>query len=112
MTSSEGKSQPSAGGVLPGALVPDTYVTVSENKRVADRSLVDAIWQVVAVNETHAVLRFHAGIRPLDPDFETRIVPLHEHDFYRADHLAAALDAQRPDAAHKPSATIVRMRDR
>jgi hypothetical protein len=38
----------------------------------------------------------------------TRIVPIREHDFHRADHLVAALEA---DSQQKPSATIVRIRD-
>jgi hypothetical protein len=89
-------------------LTRGTFVTVSESKRIADRSLVDAIWVVVAVNEAHAVLRFHCGSAPHDPAFATRVVPLVEHDFYRADHLVEALEA---DAKQKPSATIVRLRD-
>ena len=39
-------------------LVPGAFVTVSENKRVADRSLVDAVWEIIAVNEAHCVLKF------------------------------------------------------
>jgi hypothetical protein len=34
-------------------------------------------------------------------------VPLHEHDFYQADDLAAAFEA----TAKQPSATVVRIRD-
>ena len=110
MTSNDSKSGPqwSAGAVSVGEFAPGTLVTVSENKRICDRSLVDAIWEIVAVNEAHAVLKFRAGIRPLDPALETRIVPLHEYDFYRADDLAAAIEESRK----QPSVTLVRFRDR
>jgi hypothetical protein len=54
---------------------------------VPDRSLVEAIWVVIAVNEAHAVLKFHCGGPvPHDPASATRIVPLQEYEFYRADH--------------------------
>jgi hypothetical protein len=107
MTTGEGPSQP-AGGLSAAEIKSGLFVTVSENNRIADRSLVDAIWEVVALNEAHAVLRFYAGLRPLDPEFETRVVLLHEHTFYPADHLVAALDAD-----HKqPSAAIIRIHDR
>jgi hypothetical protein len=107
---SEGKSEPRGEGLSPGELAPGTFVTVSESKRIPDRSLVEAIWVVVAVNEAHAVLRFHCGCpRPHDPEAATRIVPLHEHDFYRADHLVAALEAA--SKQRKPAPTVVRIRD-
>ena len=47
---------------------------------------MDAIWEIIAVNDPHCVLKLHRGNRPLEPAFLTA-VPLHEHDFYRADHL-------------------------
>ena len=88
---------------------PAHFVTVSESKRVPDRSLVEAIWVVIAVNEAHAVLKFHCGgPMPHDPASATRIVPLQEYEFYRADHLVAALDAARHQ---QQSATVVRIRD-
>ena len=46
---------------------------------------MDAIWEIIAVNDPHCVLKLHRG----DRAFLT-VVPLHEHDFYRADHLVAA----------------------
>ena len=70
----KGKSGPQGGGLSPGELTPGTFVTVSENKRISDRSLVDAIWEIIAVNDAHCVLKFHRGNRPLDPAFLTRIV--------------------------------------
>jgi hypothetical protein len=109
MTPGAGKSEPPGGGLSPGELTPGTFVTVSESKRIPDRSLVEAIWVIIAVNEAHAVLRFHCGgPPPHNPASATRIVPLREHDFYRADHLVAALEA---DPEQKHSATIVRIRD-
>jgi|ERR1700704_1882887 hypothetical protein len=74
----KGKSGPQGGGLSPGELTPGTFVTVSENKRICDRSLVDAIWEIIAINEAHCVLKFHCGNRPLDPALLTRIVPLHD----------------------------------
>jgi hypothetical protein len=103
------KSEPRGAGLSPAELTPGTFVTVSESKRIPDRSLVEAIWVVIAVNEAHAVLRFHCGCpAPHDPSSATRIVPLREHDFYRADHLVMALEA---DVEQKQSATVVRIRD-
>ncbi len=108
MTPDEGKSKPCCRGLSPDELTPGTFVTVSESKRVPDRSLVEAIWVVIAVNEAHAVLKFHCGgPTPHDTASATRIVPLQEYEFYRADHLVTALDAAR----HQPSATVVRIRD-
>ena len=105
MTPDEGKSRPCCRGLAPEELTPGTFVTVSESKRVPDRSLVEAIWVVIAVNEAHAVLKFHCGGPvPHDPASATRIVPLQEYEFYRADHLVAALDAARHQ---QPSATVV-----
>jgi hypothetical protein len=102
------REKPRRGGPLaPGKLRVGTVVTVSENKHTTDRSLVRTIWEVVAVNEAHVVLRFQAGSRPLDSDSLTQVVPLHEHDFYRADELAAAFET----TAKQPSATVVRIRD-
>ena len=99
-------SGPRSGGLSSEELTPGTFVTVSENKRISDRSLVDAIWEIIAVNEAHCVLKFHRGNRPLDRAFLTRIVPLHEHEFYQADHLVAALEDKRP------AANIVSFRER
>jgi hypothetical protein len=95
-------------GLARNELEPGTFVTVSESKRTCDRSLVDAIWVVIAVNEAHALLKFHCGNPPHDPAFATRVVPLGEHDFYRADHLVTALES---DSKPTQSATVVRLRD-
>jgi len=43
---------------------------------------MDAIWEIIDVNDAYCVLKLHRG----DRAFLTA-VPLHEHDFYRADHL-------------------------
>ena len=63
MTSNDSKSGPQrpAGAGPMGELAPGAFVTVSENKRICDRSLVDAIWEIVAVNAAHAVLKFAPG---------------------------------------------------
>jgi hypothetical protein len=109
MAPGTGKSEPRGASLSPAELTPGTFVTVSESKRIPDRSLVEAIWVIIAVNEAHAVLKFHCGCpTPHNPAYATRIVPLREHDFYRANHLVAALEA---DPQQKQSATIVRIRD-
>jgi len=109
VTSDEQKSTTGASGHgLPvEQLVPGTFVTVSENKRIADRSLVYGIWEIVAVNETHIVLQLYGPPRPIEPTHPTLVVPLHEHDFYRADHLAAAIERK----SKGQSAAVIRLRD-
>jgi hypothetical protein len=70
-----GKSEPRGAGLSPAELTPGTFVTVSESKRIPDRSLVEAIWVIIAVNEAHAVLKFHCGCpTPHNPAYATRIV--------------------------------------
>src|SRR5262249_16647815 len=96
-----------ARGLAGNDLVAGRFVTVSPNKQTADRSLADAIWEIVAVNEAHVLLKFHGPGRPLDPPRTRRLGPLAEHDFYAAGELAAAIE---PPAA-APIATIVRKRD-
>jgi hypothetical protein len=46
----------SRGGLSRNDLVAGHFVTVSANKHVADRSLADAIWEIVALNEGHVLL--------------------------------------------------------
>jgi hypothetical protein len=49
------------------------------------------------------VLKFHCGgPTPHDAASATRIVPLQEYEFYRADHLVAALDAARTSRSPQP----------
>ena len=109
MTPNEGKSRPCCRGLSLEELAPGTFRHRLRSKRVPDRSLVEAIWVVIAVNEAHAVLKFHCGGPvPHDPASATRIVPLQEYEFYRADHLVAALDAARHQ---QQSAAVVRIRD-
>ena len=88
-------------------LVAGNFVTVSANKHVADRSLADAIWEIVALNEGHVLLEFRGPGHPLDPSRTRRLVPLNEHDFYDAAHLASASEL----VANEPKATVVRIRD-
>jgi hypothetical protein len=107
----QGKKSPGCAatpsGVAGKDLAVGTFVTVSANKHTADRSLADAIWEIVAVNEGHVLLKFHGPGRPLDPTRTRRLVPLQEHDFYEAGHLAAAVEP----AASPPIAAVVRIRD-
>jgi hypothetical protein len=94
-------------GMAREELIPGVYVTVSGNKRTPDRSLVNSIWRVLAVNEAHAVLKIHSGMRSLDGALDTVVVPIQEYDFYLADHLAAAMES-----CKGPSASIVEIRER
>jgi hypothetical protein len=93
-------------GIAVEDLVVGKFVTVSVNKCTADRSLADAIWEVVAVNNGHVLLKFHGPGRPLDPARSRRLAPLQEYDFYDACHLAAAIEP-----AASPPIAIVRTRD-
>jgi hypothetical protein len=88
-------------------LVPGKFVTVSANKHFADRSLADAIWEIIALNEGHILLEFRGPGAPLDPSRPRRLVPLNEHDFYDAAHLASAMQQSASDS----KATVVRIRD-
>jgi hypothetical protein len=88
-------------------LVAGNFVTVSANKHFADRSLADAIWEIVALNEGHVLLEFRGPGQPLDPSRTRCLVPLNEHDFYDAAHLASVCES----AASEPKATVVRIRD-
>jgi len=92
------------GGLSRHDLVAGKLVTVSANKFCADRSLTDAIWEIVALNEGHILLEFRGPGEPVDPSWTRRLVPLNEHDFYDATDLANA-------AAEAPTATVVRIRD-
>jgi hypothetical protein len=111
MTPSKQNSVTPCASVRPGLackeLVAGRFVTASANKYTADRSLADAIWEIVAVNEAHLLLKFHGPGRPLDPSRTRRLVPLQEHDFYEAGHLATAIEPP----ATVPIASIVRMRE-
>jgi hypothetical protein len=95
------------GGLSCNELVAGKFVTVSANKLFADRSLADAIWEIVALNEGHILLEFRGPGQPIDPSRTRRLVPLSEHDFYDATHLASASEP----TARAPTATVVRIRD-
>jgi hypothetical protein len=104
--SSAGGSPPRT-GLACKELTPGRFVTVSANKHTADRSLTDAIWQIVACNEGHVLLKFLGPGQPLDPSRMRRLVPLNEHDFYDAGELATSI----APAANGPCATVVRIRE-
>ena len=88
-------------------LVAGNFVTVSANKHFADRSLADAIWEIVALNEGHVLLEFRGPGQPIDPSRTRRLVPLNEHDFYDAARLASVSQP----AANERTVTVVRIRD-
>jgi hypothetical protein len=100
-------SRPTQPGLAAKDLTAGRFVTVSANKYTADRSLTDAVWQIVASNEGHVLLKFHGPGQPLDPSRARRLVPLNEHDFYEAGELATSVEP----AASGPCATIVRIRE-
>lgn len=97
MTPNEGKSRPCCRGLSLEELAPGTFRHRLRSKRVPDRSLVEAIWVVIAVNEAHAVLKFHCGGPvPHDPASATRIVPLQEYEFYRAQRSTPPVTSSSP----------------
>jgi hypothetical protein len=111
MARNQAKSGAGGASARPGLACKDLaagkFVTVSANKCTTDRSLADAIWEIIAINEGHVLLNFHGPGRPLDPSRARRLVPLHEHDFYDAGDLATALEP----TAGGPIATVVRIRE-
>jgi hypothetical protein len=104
---SSADGSPPRTGLACKELTPGRFVTVSANKHTADRSLTDAIWQIVACNEGHVLLKFLGPGQPLDPSRMRRLVPLNEHDFYDAGELATSI----APAANGPCATVVRIRE-
>lgn len=70
-------------------LVPGTVVTISPNKLTGDRSHVDKIWEIVACNEGHALIKSCGPGRARDE--AAKLVVLREHEFYNAEHFAAAI---------------------
>jgi hypothetical protein len=101
------RGSPAQPGLAGKDLTAGRFVTVSANRCTADRSLTDAIWQIVASNEGHVLLEFRGPGQPLDPSRMRRLVPLSEHDFYEAGELATSI----APAANGPCATVVRIRE-
>lgn len=73
-------------------------VTLSPNKATGDRSLVNVLWKIVAVDGGHLLLSCRGLGQMLQDPTVQRLVAVREHDFYAADHLAAALD--QPTSTH------------
>lgn len=77
------KSQP---GLPREHLVPGAIVTVSPNLVTGDRSWIEYVFEVTARNEGHVVLKQRSGFVP-SYSGDTRVMPIHEHEFYGAEHL-------------------------
>ena len=79
-------------GLTATDLKPGRFVTISVNKITGDRSLCQVIWEVVSANNAHVLLTCRHLCHLLLHDMPaTRLVSLHEHDFYAADALVLAL---------------------
>ncbi|WP_229266525.1 hypothetical protein [Leptospira sp. severe_002] len=83
-------------GLAHSELKAGMLVTVSANKQTGDRSLVNAIWEIKALNGGHVLLAYRRLGMPSDEDGKVRLVPLGEHEFYPAEALALAASGVAP----------------
>ena len=73
-------------------LIPGGIVTISPCKCTGDRSYSHDIWEILAANEGHlSIKKFDAG--PDDFGCKPRVVCIHEHEFYGAEHLVSERSA-------------------
>lgn len=71
-------------------------VTMSANRTTGDRSLVYSFWEILGINDGHALLACR-GPNDVPIDANTaRLVPLAEYEFYPADHLASMIGSACP----------------
>jgi hypothetical protein len=82
------------GGLSAAELTLGRLVTVSVNKTTGDRSLCQVIWEIISTNDAHALMTCRHLCHLLHDVPPTRLVALHEHDFYAADALVAAMGAE------------------
>ncbi len=74
-------------------LVPGAIFTHGPSKHTGDRSGIEAIWRVLATNGGHVVLEVARGdyIRKAG---ERRVIVIAEHEWYPAEHMLEALEAE------------------
>src|SRR5262245_30874701 len=82
-----------APGLSIGELSPGQLVTLSPNRVNGDRTLTRVIWEIVAINDGHALLRCFALCHLLEELLNTSLVALHEYAFYAADEMTLQLDS-------------------
>src|SRR5689334_10837211 len=82
-------------GLDPAELKAGRMVTISVNKATGDRSLCQVIWEIVSINEGHALVKCRHLRHLLYGAPDTRLIPLHEHEFYTADEFVSALAPDR-----------------
>jgi hypothetical protein len=80
-------------GLAPDDLTVGQLVTLSPNKATGDRSLVDAIWEIIGINEGHLLLACRGFCDLLIDPEKPRLALVHEHEFYSATQLAAVADS-------------------
>lgn len=67
-------------------LTPGALVTISPCKCTGDRSYSCDIWEIIAANEGHLSIKKH-NASPNDMFAGPRVICIHEHEFYGAEHL-------------------------
>jgi hypothetical protein len=80
-------------GLAADDLTVGKLVTLSPNKTTGDRSLVDAIWEIIGINEGHLLLACRGFCDLLIDPAKPRLALVHEHEFYCAAKFAAMADA-------------------
>jgi hypothetical protein len=80
-------------GLAVDDLIVGKLVTLSPNKTTGDRSLVDAIWEIIGINEGHLLLACRGFCDLLIDPAKPRLALVHEHEFYCAAKFAAMADA-------------------
>ena len=82
-------------GLDPAEIKTGRMVTISVNKATGDRSLCQVIWEIVSINDGHALVKCRHLRHLLYGTPETRLISLQEHEFYSADDLVLALAPDR-----------------
>ena len=73
-------------------LVPGAIITLSPNLCTGDRSYSHEVYEVLARNEGHVVIKQRIGEPP--SHFKgPHCISIHEHEFYPAEHLTTAMAA-------------------
>jgi hypothetical protein len=89
----------SAPGLPRDQLVPGALVTLSPNRCTGDRSFSHEIYEILASNEGHVLIKQAIG-KPAEYFKGPHSIPIHEHEFYGADHFASVVAEQERDKIH------------
>lgn len=93
-----------AAGMAPEHLVPGALVTMGPSLTIGDRSYTNEIMEVMASNAGTVLVRRKAGGYGFDQENKPRLVVIHEHRFYPAEHLYEAIVAAESEAKSNDSA--------